>query len=250
MAASKPQRESNSTMALGIQISSGNGSGEDFTPIVKYDARAGRAFRVDRTQGANGWETNPVDITRSFKAVMDFENLEVGFIDFPAGAAPVFAMVLHGKPMPGKPSDKAKQGVRITMMLAKECGGERPLREMAGNSAAFLRGVDALHDAYEHGKGANPGKLPVVVLKDTIGIKSGSGDKQSTNYQPIFEITGWVPRPEKLIWKPKNGAAPATTSAASPIAREAPPSTGSTRAEPPQPAAAQQPEMADVDDFG
>ena len=233
-------------MAIGITISSGEGSG-DYAAIVKYDARAGRAFRIDRTQGANGFTSNPVDITRTFKAVMDFENLEVGYLEFGAGAAPIFAMVPLGSPMPAKPTPTAKQGVRITMMLHKDCGGD--LREMAGNSAAFLRGVDTIHDAYEHGKVENTGKLPVVALKDTIGVKSGSGEKTSTNYQPVFEIVGWVPRPEKLVFKPKGTAAPTTAMPdPSPISRAAPPSTGSTLATAPV-AKAPEPAMAAADDM-
>ena len=37
--------------------------GGDFLPIVKYDTRAGHMIRVDRTQGAKGWDTDEVDIT-------------------------------------------------------------------------------------------------------------------------------------------------------------------------------------------
>ena len=50
--------------------------GGDFLPICKYDTRAGRMIRVDRTQGANGWDTDEVDITDKFTAVMDFANCE------------------------------------------------------------------------------------------------------------------------------------------------------------------------------
>ena len=57
--------------------------GGDFTPIVKYDSRAGRIFRVDRVQTNDGFVSDPVDITQGFKAVFDFENIEVGWIDFP-----------------------------------------------------------------------------------------------------------------------------------------------------------------------
>lgn len=245
-------------MALGIQISSGNGEGGDFTPIVKYDARAGRAFRIDRFKSDAGFENNPVDITRTFKAVIDMENIEVGFMEFGAGAAPVFAVVRMGEPLPPKPTPGSRQGVRLTMMLARECGGDNPLRELAGNSAAFLRGVDALHDAYLQGKESNAGKLPVVTLKDTIGIKSTGKDKDgkpqvTTNYQPVFEIASWVARPEKLVWTPKNGG-PAKTTEAPASTHSTAPSTGSTKAAAPQPAAAapeaKQPEMADADDFG
>jgi hypothetical protein len=63
-------------MALGMNYDTSGGG--DFLPIVKYDARAGRIFRVDRLDRVN----NPVDITRSFKAVIDLENIEVGWLDF------------------------------------------------------------------------------------------------------------------------------------------------------------------------
>ena len=80
-------------MAFGFNYESSAG---DIIPIVKFDARAGRFFRIDRSDGVN----SPVDITSSFKAVMDFENIEVGFIHFPAGSAPEFKVAPIGQPMP------------------------------------------------------------------------------------------------------------------------------------------------------
>jgi hypothetical protein len=84
------------------------------------------------------------------------------------------------------------------MKLASNCGGD--VREITGNSTAFLKGIDDLHTAYEAGKAANPGKLPIVVLQTTLPITSGSGQKKSTNYQPVFEIQGWAPRPADLVF--------------------------------------------------
>ena len=219
-------------MALGLSV---GGSGGNFLPIVKYDARAGRMFRVDREDGVSV----PVDITRNFKAVFDFENLEVGYINFDTGSAPDFVMVPHGEGLPDKPSDKHRQGLRLTMKLASELGGD--VREMAGTSAALIKGIDALHDMYLSGASANAGKLPVVALADTVAVESGSGTKKSTNYQPVFEVVGWVKRPSGL--EPKGqAAAPAP-------ARSAPPATGSTRAAPPA-AKPKAPAMADEEDFG
>jgi hypothetical protein len=74
-----------------------------------------------------------------------------------------------------------------------------------------------------------------------VPIKAGSGAKQSTNYQPVFEITGWAPR--SFDFTPKGGNAPASTPAA------AAPSTGSTQVAPPA-AKAKEPEFVDADDFG
>jgi len=35
-------------------------AGGEFTPIVKYDARSGRMFRIDRIQDANGFDNDQV----------------------------------------------------------------------------------------------------------------------------------------------------------------------------------------------
>lgn len=226
-------------MALGFNYSSG-GSG-DIVPFVKYDARAGRLFRRDRNQDSGGnYVSNDEDITNSFKAVVDLENIEVGFAKFGAGAAPEYLLVKLGLPMPHKPADSGfKQAARLMMKLHASCGGD--VREISGNSSAFLKGIDDLHTDYEAGKAANPGKLPIVTLKSTTPITSGTGAKKSTNYQPVFEIVGWAPRPTDLVHVAKgNGQSqqPAQSSA---------PSTGSTQVSAPP---AKQPEMADANDFG
>ncbi len=223
-------------MALGLNYSSGGG---DFLPILKYDARAGRFFRVDRADGVS----TPVDVTRNLKMVVDFENLEIGWIHFAAGAAPSFTMAPFGAPLPAKPSPDHKQGLRVCVKLSAECGGD--VRELASAAGAFLRGMDDLHTAYEAGKTANPGKLPVVVLSDTLPLESGAGAKKSTNYQPVFAIAAWVARPKDLGPNPRsNGEAP--PAAPAPAAR--PPATGSTQVAPP---AARAPAMAAAEeDFG
>lgn len=233
-------------MGLGLNYSSGSGGSGDIVPFVKYDARAGRFFRNDRTEVNGAYSNNAVDITNGFKAVVDFENIEVGYLKFAAASAPEYLLVKLGDPMPQKPADpKWKQGARIMMKLHAACGGD--IRETTSNAAAFLKGVDELHTAYEAGKAANPGKLPIVSLKTTIPVTSGSGDKKSTNYQPVFEISGWAPRPADLVFVAKNSTQQIASPSTAPVS--SPPSTGSTQVAPPPPAAqVQQPEMAD--DFG
>jgi hypothetical protein len=214
-------------------------AGGDFMPILKYDARAGRLFRVDRNDTGSGFVSDPVDITSSFKAIVDFENIEVGWIDFPPGSAPSFALVPMGAALPERPSPRHKNGVRFILKLSKDCGGAKPIREIAGTSKAFLSGVEAAYTDYQKDKAANAGKLPILTLEKTTPIKSGSGEKQSTNYQPTFRISGWAPRGD-LQFTPKTGAAPQPRAAT-------PPETGSTRVDPPAP---KQPEMAAAGDFG
>lgn len=194
-------------MALGLQTESGGG---DFTPVVKFDARAGRMFRVDREQdGGGNWNTNNVEITNGFTAVMDLENIEVGWLLFAAGVAPQLTLVKLGQPLPQRPSDQHKQGFRMMMKLGKSSGGD--VREIAATSKAVLGAVDDLHTAYEAQKGANPGKLPVVALTGSKAIVSTGKGQSSTNYAPIFEIQKWVDRPAEL-----GGASGATQDEASP----------------------------------
>lgn len=222
-------------------------SGEDFLPIIKYDARAGRIARVDRVDGSS----TSVDITRSFKAVFDFENLETGWVDFQAGSAPSFSMARVGSPMPPKPSETHRQGIRILVKLGKDCGGD--IRELSSSAVAFLRGTEKLHDDYLAGAAANPGKLPVVALVDTVAETTGKGDRKSTNYVPVWQIQAWVNRPEGLVYKPRGAApaahaAPATQPAQQGSFGYTPPTTGSTHAAPPT-APAPQPVAAE-EDFG
>lgn len=218
-------------MALGLQTES---SGGDFLPILKFDARAGRFFRRDR----NGTENVEVDITKNFKAVLDLESIEVGYINFMTGGAPDFQLVPLGKPMPAKPTENHKQGFRIVCKLASDCGGD--LREFSSCAKVVIRGIDALHEAYLAGEKENPGKLPVVVLKDTVPVTT-EGKQKSTNYQPVFEIVSWVPRPKDMQPQPRGSSVPTTTSTTTATAA---PTTGST------PVSAPKPAMAEAEDFG
>ena len=88
------------------------------------------------------------------------------------------------------------------------------------------------------------------------GIKTGTGDRQSTNYVPKLEIVGWANRPGDLVFVPRGNSGPSQNSLpltsphsstqagngtgstagnqqARPWAGESPPHTGSTLAQPP-----------------
>jgi hypothetical protein len=252
----------------------------DFLPIIKYDARAGRIFRVDRT--LDGRE--PVDITDSFAAVFDFENIETGWMNF-SGAAPDFKLVRMGEILPVRPSLNHKNGIRVLVKLHPACAGpDRPVREFSTSAKAALGGLEKLYLAYQQGKPAN-GKLPVVAMRGSTPIKTGSGDKQSTNYVPKFEIIGWANRPTDLVYVPRGSSGPSQEAlplspphaSAQPPQSPAyvrptpngsgPPATGSTRMVPPlapalqasaeapwdvapAPAPAPAPQVSLADDFG
>lgn len=191
-------------MALGLVTESSGGG--DFTPLIKYDARAGRVFKTDRTQdGGGNWNTDQVDITQGFATVMDLENVEVGYAYFAAGTAPIWSMVPLGSPLPPRPEgvdDKGKprfkQTFRMKVKLSTKLGGD--VRELASQAKVVISAIDALHSQFEAEKGAHPGQLPIVSLLSTIPVKTGggAGGQSSTNYQPVFEITTWISRPPEL----------------------------------------------------
>lgn len=203
-------------MGLGLPS---NGGGGDRTPIIKYDARAGRIFRIDRTNASGQWESSQVEITNGFQAIFDLENIETGWLSFPANGAPDIRTVKIGQPLPERPSDKHRTGFRVLMKLGKSIGGD--LREMAANANVSIKGMDALYDDYMRDAGANPGKLPIVALETTVAVTTiGKGKDgnptSSTNYQPVWKIVGWTDRPPEL----NGAAAPAQQTA--PAAQPAP----------------------------
>ena len=108
-------------MAFGIQTESNGGN---FTPVVKINAKQGRVWRVDRSQGADGWQTDEVDITNDFQFVPDFENIEIGWMHFAAGQAPDLRMVKIGEALPAKPTENHKQGFRLK--VATSAKSRRP----------------------------------------------------------------------------------------------------------------------------
>jgi hypothetical protein len=189
-------------MAFGIKTEAG--AGGDFTPIVKINAKAGRVYRVDRSQTAEGgWSTDEVDITNTFAFIPDFEQMEIGWMFFQANSAPDLRMVPLGDPMPDRPAgvDKDgkpnfKQGIRLKVKLGKGCGGD--VREIAATAMSVLGPFDRLHDTYVAGLAENPGKAPQVKMTGVKKIDTKTPKGTNTNFEPIFEIVGWVDLPAEL----------------------------------------------------
>lgn len=195
-----------------------SGGGGDRTPYIKYNGKAGRFYRVDRSNASGSWETDEVEITDGFQALFDLENIETGWLNFPVGGAPDIKTVKIGTPMPDKPSDKHRAGFRVLMKLGKSIGGD--VREMTSNAQVAIKSMDALYDAYLKDAGINAGKLPLVKLDKTIPVTSQGKDESgklvsSTNYQPVWSIVKWLDRPPELVV----GATPANEPKAEPVAQ-------------------------------
>jgi hypothetical protein len=86
--------EGGDQMAIGKRKSVGGG----FLQNLKYDARTGQLFAVDRVRADDGqWTNVKKDITECFRAIFDFASLEVGWIFYPVGAPPEerLARIMH-----------------------------------------------------------------------------------------------------------------------------------------------------------
>lgn len=207
-------------MALGL---SNGSSGGDFLPIVKWDARAGRFFRVDRTQGASGWESNDVDLTMDKpKFCVDLGSIQVGNMAFlPTG--PDFHMVAYGQPMPPKPSKDHKAGFRVKL-AGNALNG---VREFSSSAKSVLASMDNLHSAFEAAPEAATGKVPVVELSGSTTVVTNGPNGKVTSYSPTFTIVAWVDRiPEfgdRTVPPPSADAAPASAAPAATPANHVPP---------------------------
>lgn len=195
-------------MSLGLSTSSG-----ELKPIVKYDARAGRFFRIDRNDGIS----SPVEITNGFKAVFDFSTIEVGYVHFSEGGAPEWAMVRIGQQLPPRPSKDFRQGFRMSIKLPAALGGD--VREFASAAACVIAAMDSLHSAYLAAPESKAGKIPIVAMTGASIVKSG----QSTNYAPTLVITGWADR--SVMGAPKPAGNGHVTSVAPPVQRPTPTQT-------------------------
>jgi hypothetical protein len=162
-------------------------------PRCNFDARSGEMNRCDREQdGGGNWHTKQVDITENFEAIIDLENIEVGYIAFTLGGQPDFRMVPVGTDLGEPPSDNHKEGFRLRMKLTNGAGND--VREFASTSKVVWQSVDELHDEYLEDCAKHKGKLPIVSIAEVAQVRTAS----STFYRPIFEITGWAKRPNDL----------------------------------------------------
>lgn len=252
-------------MALGFPQSS-QGGGE-FKQIIKYDAKAGRMFRVDRVQGANGFESRPIEITQTAMFIADMANIRVGWI-FYSAQGPLKVLVPAGAPYPLRPEgmdDKGrpayKAAFELDVMLHKDSGGGDP-REFSSSAGCVRVAMEELHNTFIAAPESKQHKLPVVRLVTTVPTPAGT----STNYAPVFEIVAWVDRPTALAVKNGTTATYSVTPPAAPVVDNyaivrgvTPPATGSTQVAPPPqlhhpfdppPVPPQKPEPVGEGDFG
>ena len=220
-------------MGLGLSIGGSETAGGDFLPLVNYNAKAGRLKYSQRVEVNGRWEKQEEDVSFQQPAfVADLENIQVGWLFFRAGVAPVRAMVKIGQPIPPCPvgdygvdergnAAKPKQGFALRVL-----DGNRTVREFSSNANAVLGAIDSLHSQYEAAPEKAQGLVPVVQFQGATEVKG----KHGSNYTPNFAIVKWVPRPAELAGGPSAPAGPVAVAplATAPAASLPPPTPQAT----------------------
>ncbi len=160
-------------------------TGGDFSPFIKYNAKAGRWF-------VRGDNDTDVEIPNPRFAI-DLENIRVGWILFPQASPPSFVWDFEGVRAP-KPEGDYKDGFKAFVMgtdpqpgLANQNIG---VREWSSNAYAAKAGMMALYRQYEATEKQNPNGIPVVRCVSVKVIKGEYGD----SFEPEFIIDAWVNR--------------------------------------------------------
>jgi len=160
-------------------------TGGEFSPFLKYNAKAGRWFvRGD----------NAIDIeVPNPRFAIDLENIRVGWVLFPQASPPSFVWDVQGMRAP-KPDGDYKDGFKVFIMGTDVqpalAGKSLGVREWSSNAYAAKAGMMDIHRQYQEGKAQNPDKVPVVRCVSVKVIKGEYGD----SFEPVFVIEAWVER--------------------------------------------------------
>ena len=174
----------------------------DFTPFVKYNAKAGRWYVKKDDEELE--VQNPV-------FVADLKNAKKAWMWFMEGQAPDVKLFPDLTTAIPKPSENHKMGISINLFSEASFGG---VVKLESNSINTCSALGALHALYEAAPESKEGKLPVVRVTGAEAIKGNYG----TNYKPTFVIEKWVDRPaafDALADSDEQTPAPETVPAAS-----------------------------------
>lgn len=205
---------------MGFMAAPPSGDG-NFTVYVKFNAKAGRFYTKPDEQDAVEFEVQ--DLT----AIFDMENLRTGWFLFAANQAPVKHYDPGLDQAAPQPEGKFKRGFELNLFSEKNLLG---VREFCSTAGVVIEAMNDLYDAWEVGRQANVGKLPVVKCMGVLPVVGTHG----TNYKPQFEIVAWADRPDGLA---ASTQAPNPT----PTAAPAPAPAAQAHTPPPQPAPAPAP---------
>lgn len=162
------------------------GSG-DFTPYMKFNAKEGRWY-IGGEKGEGDIEIeNP-------RLAMDLENIETGWICFPQGSAPQYALDVgnHRLPQP-EPigSQDFREGFRVTVHCTNKVdGNEIGLREWASCAGAVKEQILYIYGEWERVKEEHLHEVPVYVCEGVKKIES----RYEGSFRPMMKLEKWVSR--------------------------------------------------------
>lgn len=154
----------------------------DFTPYVKYNAKAGRWYV--KKDDAEVEVQNPV-------FVADLANAKKAWMHFMEGQAPNLVYFPSLDAQVAKPSENHKLGVSVNLYSDAMFGG---VVKLESNSINTCSAIGELHAQFDAAPESKQGKLPVVKVTGAEPIKGNFG----TNYKPVFVIEKWIDRPAAL----------------------------------------------------
>jgi hypothetical protein len=168
-----------------LNLSVGEG---DFTPFIKYNAKAGR-FYV-KPEGA----TEEVEIVNPFLA-FDMANIKTGWLYYAEGSGPEKIWdpsAIQMAPRPPGPK-KFKRGFEVMVYSNGIVPGTTQrlgLREFSSTAGNVISAILRMYAEYEAGMASHPNCIPAYVCN---GVKPITG-AYGVNYEPIFVLRQWVPR--------------------------------------------------------
>jgi hypothetical protein len=168
-------------MPLNLSVSDG-----DFTPYIKYNAKAGRWYI--KPEGA----TEDVEITNPALA-FDMANIRTGWLFYAEGSGPEKVWDPSPAQMAPKPPGprKFKRGFEVMVYGNAMIDGKKlGIREFSSTASNVIGAMLRMYAAYEEGMVANKDKVPVFICNGVKPINGAYG----VNYEPQFTLQTWVER--------------------------------------------------------
>ena len=159
----------------------------DFTPYIKYNAKAGRFYI--RPQGS----PSDVEIVNP-RLVFDMANIKTGYLFYAEGSGPEKVWDPSPTQMAAKPPGprKFKRGFEVMVFGGDDIPGigKLGLRELSSTASNVITAILKMHAEYERDAPKNPGKVPFFRCTGVLPVAGAFG----TNYEPEFKLMGWVER--------------------------------------------------------
>lgn len=178
--------------------------GGDFTPFIKFNAKAGR------------WYVKPKDASMEIEIVspilaFDMAHIKTGWLCFPTASAPIKKWDPSLTELADQPEGKFKRGFEVSVFGNSQITGGYGiigLREFCSCANATVTAIINMYAQYEMELQGNQHMVPIF---RSMGVEPIPG-QHGTNYEPKFDLVKWVPRENIPDFDKQRQAAPAQAS--------------------------------------